>query len=152
MIFSWTVLICSIKIHLWPKLFSQEYHLKYLIFSWTVLECLTKSPFLPKLLLQDSHLHALMLSWSVFKCCSNIHFWPKLLSQKRHLKALKFSWNVFKCLSKTLDLVKFALYILVSRVHMTFYLLTKAYTVPGNLGTYDKLNQIWHLENTHETF
>ena len=28
---------------------------------------------------------------------------------------------------------------LVSRKNMTFYVITKAYTVPGNQGTYDKL-------------
>ena len=35
-------------------------------------------------------------------------------------------------LSIFLDLVKF----------VTFYILTKGYTVPGNQGTHDKLNQI----------
>ena len=44
-----------------------------------------------------------------------------------------------------LDLVKFVLCILVSRVHMPFYILTKGYTVPGNQGTHDKLNQIQKL-------
>ena len=34
------------------------------------------------------------------------------------------------------------MFTLVSRVHMTFYILEKGYTVPGNQGTHDKLNQI----------
>ena len=34
-----------------------------------------------------------------------------------------------------LNLVKFVMYTLVSRVHMAFYILTKGYTVPGNQGT-----------------
>ena len=41
-----------------------------------------------------------------------------------------------------LDLVKFVMCTLVSRVYMTFYILTKGYTFPRNQGTYDKLNQI----------
>ena len=41
-----------------------------------------------------------------------------------------------------LDLVKFVMCTMVSRVHMTFDILTKGYIVPGNQGTYDKLNQI----------
>ena len=41
-----------------------------------------------------------------------------------------------------LDLVKFVICTLASRVHMTFYILTKRYTVPGNQGIHDKLNQI----------
>ena len=40
------------------------------------------------------------------------------------------------------DLVKFDMGTLVSRVHLTFYILTKGYMVSGNLGTHDKLNQI----------
>ena len=40
------------------------------------------------------------------------------------------------------DLVKFVMCFLVSRVHMTFYILTKGNTVPANQGTRDKLNQI----------
>ena len=31
---------------------------------------------------------------------------------------------------------------LVFRVHMTYHILTKGYTVSGNQGTHDKLNQI----------
>ena len=34
------------------------------------------------------------------------------------------------------------MYTLVSRVHMTFYVSAKGYTVSGNQGTHDKLNQI----------
>ena len=44
-----------------------------------------------------------------------------------------------------LDLVKFFMYTLETRVHMTFYLLTKVYIVSGNQGTHDKLNQIHFL-------
>ena len=40
------------------------------------------------------------------------------------------------------DLVNFVTCTLVSRVNITFYILTKGYTAPGNQGTYDKLNQI----------
>ena len=40
------------------------------------------------------------------------------------------------------DLVKFVMCALVSRVHMMFYTLRKGYTVPGNQGIHDKLNQI----------
>ena len=39
-------------------------------------------------------------------------------------------------------LVKFFMCALVSRVHMMFYVLIKKYTVPGNQGPHDKLNQI----------
>ena len=42
----------------------------------------------------------------------------------------------------TLDLVKLVMCTLVSRVHMSFYILTKEYTVSGNQGTHDKLNQV----------
>ena len=31
---------------------------------------------------------------------------------------------------------------LETRAHMPFYILTKGYTIPGNRGTHDKLNQI----------
>ena len=41
------------------------------------------------------------------------------------------------------DLVKFVMCALVSRVHKTFYILRKGFTVPGNQGTHDKLNQIF---------
>ena len=41
-----------------------------------------------------------------------------------------------------LDLVKFVICTLVARVHMTLNILMKWYTVTGNQGTYDKLNQI----------
>ena len=44
-----------------------------------------------------------------------------------------------------LDLVKFVMCTLVSRVHLTFYMITKGHTVPGNHGTHDKLNQIQNL-------
>ena len=40
------------------------------------------------------------------------------------------------------DMVKFVMCIPVSWAHMTFYILTKGYTFPGNQGTHDKLNQI----------
>ena len=40
------------------------------------------------------------------------------------------------------DLVKFVMCNLVSRAHFTYYILRKGYTVPGNQGTNDKLNQI----------
>ena len=49
-----------------------------------------------------------------------------------------------------LDLVKFVIYTLDSGVHMTFYVLTKGYTVSGNQGTHDKLNQIRNF--LHNTF
>ena len=39
------------------------------------------------------------------------------------------------------DLVKFFMCALVSRVHMTFYILIKMYTVLGNQGIHDELNQ-----------
>ena len=39
-------------------------------------------------------------------------------------------------------IIKFVMCILMSRVHMTFYIPTKGYTVPGNQVTHDKLNQI----------
>ena len=38
------------------------------------------------------------------------------------------------------DLVKFVMCTLDSWVHMTFYILRKGYTVPGNQGTHDKLD------------
>ena len=41
-----------------------------------------------------------------------------------------------------MDLVKFVMNTLVSRVHMKFYILKKGYIVPENQGTHDKLNQI----------
>ena len=44
-----------------------------------------------------------------------------------------------------LELVKFVMCILVSRVHMMFYILTKGYTIPGNRGKHDKLNQIQYF-------
>ena len=34
---------------------------------------------------------------------------------------------------------------MVSRVHMTFCIIIKGYTVPGNQGTHDKLNQIQNM-------
>ena len=40
------------------------------------------------------------------------------------------------------DLVKFVKCTLISRVHMTFYMLSKGYTVPRILGTRDKLSLI----------
>ena len=43
------------------------------------------------------------------------------------------------------DVIKFVMCTLVSRAHMTFYILTKWYTVPVNQGTYNKLNQIRRL-------
>ena len=43
---------------------------------------------------------------------------------------------------KFVDLINFVMCTLVSRVHMTFYILKKGYIVPGNQGTFDKLNQI----------
>ena len=39
---------------------------------------------------------------------------------------------------KISDLVKFVMCTLVSMVHMTFYILTYGYIVPGNQGTHDK--------------
>ena len=44
-----------------------------------------------------------------------------------------------------MDLVKIVVCALVSRVHLTFYILTKGYMVPGNQGTQDKFNQIPNL-------
>ena len=41
-----------------------------------------------------------------------------------------------------LHLVRLVMCTLVFRVHITFYILTKEDTDPGNQGTYDKLNQI----------
>ena len=41
-----------------------------------------------------------------------------------------------------LDMVKFVMCTMETRVHMMFYILTKGYTVPGIQGTHDKLNQI----------
>ena len=43
---------------------------------------------------------------------------------------------------KGADLVKFVMCTLVSRVQMTFYILTKVCTVPGNQGKHYKLNEI----------
>ena len=43
---------------------------------------------------------------------------------------------------KVTELVKFVMCNMVSRVHMTFYILKKRHTVLGNQGTHDKLNQI----------
>ena len=34
---------------------------------------------------------------------------------------------------------------LVSREHITFFILTKVYAVPGNQSTHDKSNQIQYL-------
>ena len=45
-----------------------------------------------------------------------------------------------------LDLLKFVMCTLVSRVHITFYILKKEYTVPGNQVKHDKLNQIQENE------
>ena len=42
--------------------------------------------------------------------------------------------------------VKFEVYILVSRVHMMFYILTRGDTVPGNQGTHEKPNQIRYIK------
>ena len=47
-----------------------------------------------------------------------------------------------KIIMKFLDLVKFVMCALVSRVHMMFFTLRKGYTVPGNQGIHDELNQI----------
>ena len=70
------------------------------------------------------------------------------------------SWGaVGPCLESGhfLDLVKFVMCTLESRLHLTFYVLTKGYTVPafqgtndvlhaykraGNQSTHDKINQI----------
>ena len=43
-------------------------------------------------------------------------------------------WDIFSPREKLVcsDLVKFVMCSLVSRVHMTFYILTKGYTVPRN--------------------
>ena len=49
-----------------------------------------------------------------------------------------------------LDLVKLGMCTLVSKVHMTFYILTKGYTVYGNQGTHDKLNQIQYLHTVEQ--
>ena len=40
------------------------------------------------------------------------------------------------------DLAKFVMRTLVYGVHMKFYMPKKGYTVPGNQGIHDKLNQI----------
>ena len=50
--------------------------------------------------------------------------------------------RIVTILFKYPDLVVFVMCVLVSGVRMTFYIPTKRYTVPGNQGTYDKLNQI----------
>ena len=44
--------------------------------------------------------------------------------------------------SENSNLVKFVMCTLVSRKHMTFYVLTKVCTVPGNQGTHVKPNQV----------
>ena len=46
------------------------------------------------------------------------------------------------------DLVKFVMCTLVSRLHMTFYIITNGYPVPGNQGTHAKLNQIKKVRNS----
>ena len=48
-------------------------------------------------------------------------------------------------LNRMSDPVKFVMCSLVSRVHMTLYILTKGYTVPGNQDTLDKLNRIYNF-------
>ena len=48
-------------------------------------------------------------------------------------------------ITKESNLVKFFMCTPVSRVQMTFYVQTKRYTVPGNQGTQDKLNQIQRI-------
>ena len=54
----------------------------------------------------------------------------------------QMTWKTHKMKANVSDLVKFVICTLVSRVHMMFYILTKGYTVFGNQGTHDKLNQI----------
>ena len=58
----------------------------------------------------------------------------------------QFYHSIFRLLVEVIvilsDLVKFIMFTLISRVHMTFYILKKGYIVPGNQGTFDKLNQI----------
>ena len=46
-----------------------------------------------------------------------------------------------------LDLVKFVIRTLISRVHMTLYIYTEGYTVPKIQGTHDKLHQIPFIQN-----
>ena len=46
---------------------------------------------------------------------------------------------------KLRDLDKFLICTLETRVHVTFYILTKEYTVPGNQDAHDKLNQIQQI-------
>ena len=43
------------------------------------------------------------------------------------------------------DVIKFVMCTLVSRAHMTFYILTKWYTFLGHQGTNNKINQIHNL-------
>ena len=50
------------------------------------------------------------------------------------MEQFKYSVNI-----NSADLVKFVMCTLVSREHMTFYILTKGYTVTENQGTHDKL-------------
>ena len=51
-----------------------------------------------------------------------------------------YQWYKNDFMDEMLDLVKIVMCTLVSRVHMTFYMLIKGYTVPGFQGTHDKLN------------
>ena len=44
------------------------------------------------------------------------------------------------------DLVKFVMCTLETRVYVKYFIVIKGYTVPGNQGTYDKLNQIHFFE------
>ena len=61
---------------------------------------------------------------------------------------MKFEWEKIITSSKAknvqeiLILVKFVMCTLVSRVHMTFYIPTIGYTLSGNQGKYDELDQV----------
>ena len=69
-------------------------------------------------------------------------FIKKCLWKMLHRWIMTVHINPHFNLEKIWDLVKLVMCTLVSRVHMTFCILTKGHTVPKNRGTHDKLNQI----------
>ena len=62
--------------------------------------------------------------------------------QWRYFHSFNFI-NTIRCaILRNLDLIKFVICTLVSRVHMASYALTKGFTVPGNQDTHNEINQI----------
>ena len=90
-------------------------------------------------------IHFVMYIWNhyiiIFIKIYSFYILYRVFDKYVFLKLEIFWWKKLS-FRKSLDLVKFVMCALVSRVRMMFYTLRKGYTVPGNQGIHDKLNQI----------